>query len=210
MSDPILPARGRAFFAGAPSFTRRHRLLRAMWAVVWLLLASWTPRQARAWRALLLRAFGAQIGPGAQVFGSARIWYPANLALGVQAVIGPGVRVYSMAPIRLGARAIVSQRAHLCAGSHRVDDPDFQLEAHPITIGADAWVAAEAFVGPGVTLGEGAVLGARGVACRDLAAWTVHIGNPARPTRPRERFNREPGVAVQVSAASAASDNRSG
>ncbi len=88
-----------------------------------------------------------------------------------------------MAPVALGAYALVSQGAHLCAGTHDIDDPHFQLRTAPITIGPKAWVAAGAFVGPGVMIGEGAVLGARAVAFTDLAPWMVYIGNPMRALR---------------------------
>ncbi len=61
------------------------------------------------------------------------------------------------------------------------------LTAAPIAIGPHGWVAAEAFVGPGVTVGEGAVLGARAVGFRDLAPWTVYAGNPAEAVRERRK-----------------------
>ena len=101
------------------------------------------------------------------------------------ACLGPRVICYCMAPVRLGAYAVTSQGAHLCAGTHSTSDPGFPLITRPIEIGARAWVAAEAFVGPGVTVGEGAVLGARGVALRDLEPWTIYSGNPAVRVRPR-------------------------
>lgn len=105
--------------------------------------------------------------------------------VGDNAVVGPGVHCYSMAPIRIGNGATVSQRAHLCAGTHSVDDPEFQLRAMPIEIGAGAWIATEAFVGPGVVVGEGAVLGARAVTVKNLDAWGILLGNPARFIRAR-------------------------
>ncbi|MDB5512836.1 MAG: wcaF [Enterovirga sp.] len=80
---------------------------------------------------------------------------------------------------------LVSQGAHLCAGSHDIASPDFQLVARPISVGAESWIAAEAFVGPGVTVGEGTVLGARAAAFRDLEPWTVYSGNPASPLKRR-------------------------
>jgi putative colanic acid biosynthesis acetyltransferase WcaF len=67
-----------------------------------------------------------------------------------------------------------------------VSDPHFQLIAEPITIGKNGWIAAEAFVGPGVTIGDGAVLGARGVTFHDLDPWTINIGNPALCVGKRE------------------------
>jgi putative colanic acid biosynthesis acetyltransferase WcaF len=187
----ILDAAKGNIFDGAPSFSLRHRLHRAAFGVVWTLAARWTPPPLHGWRTLVLRAFGARIGPGARVYGSVRVWYPPNLEVGARAVIGPGAILYSMGPMRIGARTIVSQRAHLCGGTHAIDDPNFQLLARPIEIGNDAWIAAESFVAPGVSVGEGAVLGARAVAVRDVAPWTVHGGNPARKLRDRQRFDRE-------------------
>lgn len=90
-----------------------------------------------------------------------------------------------MALIIIGANAVVSQNAELCAGTHDVEDTDFQLIAKPVIIGDHAWVATGAFVGPGVTIGEGGVLGARAVAFKDVPPWEIHIGNPARLLRKR-------------------------
>jgi putative colanic acid biosynthesis acetyltransferase WcaF len=95
-----------------------------------------------------------------------------------------------MAPVRLGAHALVSQGAVLCAGTHDVDDPNFQLITKPITIGNNAWVAAEAFIGPGVEVGDGTVVGARAVVAKGrLEPWGVYAGNPARFLRLRPKFD---------------------
>lgn len=171
---------------GGPSFPLRNRMVRALWNPVWWLLASWTPRPLRPWRVLLLRLFGARIGHKADVRGSARIWYPPHLVLESGAHIAQGVNCYCMAPITLRAGALVSQNAHLCAGTHDIDDPHFQLVARPIEIGRGAWIAAEAFVGPGVNIGDGAVVGARAVAMKDVPPMAIVVGNPAR-ILPRSR-----------------------
>jgi putative colanic acid biosynthesis acetyltransferase WcaF len=170
---------------GGPTFTLRDRLMRLAWTAAWTMLASWTPPQLQPLRRFLLVLFGADIHPTAMVRGTAKIWWPGNLRMGAHASLGPGAICYNVAPVTIADLAVVSQRAHLCTGSHDIDDPDFPLISRPIHIGAKAWVAAEAFVGPGVTIGDGAVLGARGVAVRDLAAGMVHAGNPARPGRAR-------------------------
>jgi putative colanic acid biosynthesis acetyltransferase WcaF len=175
----ILNANDSNPLKGGPSFSLANRLTRLAFGLTWLLLARWTPRQFNPWRMLLLRLFGARLGRGVTVYGSARIWLPAHLEMDDGATLGPGVECYCMAPIAIGAGAIVSQRAHLCAGTHDHRDPHFQLIARPIRIGAQAWIATEAFVGPGVTIGEGAVLGARGCAFGELKPWTVYSGNPA-------------------------------
>lgn len=167
------------------SFSLPNRLFRALWLTAWTILGAWTPPPLHPWRRLILLAFGGKIAPGARVYASARIWYPPNLRVGSNAVIGPGASIYCQATITIGERAVISQGAQLVTGTHDVDGPGFALVTKPITIGADAWVAASAFVGPGVTLGEGAVLGACGVTFKDLPAWTIHAGNPARMLRQR-------------------------
>lgn len=184
MTQPIAGRAQRAWHGG-PSFTRRNRLYRLVWSIAWLLLARWTPPPLRGWRRMVLRLFGARIAPTANVYASVRIWSPRNLVMADHAAIGPGAIIYCMGPVTIGAHAVISQRAHLCAGTHDIEDPAFQLQTRPIVIGARAWIATEAFVGPGVTVGEGAVLGARGCAMRDLAPWTVSTGNPARLLRDR-------------------------
>lgn len=178
-------------YLGGPTFALKYRLLRLAWSVCWILLASWTPAPLQPVRTGLLRLFGARVSSTAVVRGSARIWWPANLSMGAHASIGPGVICYNVAPVVLEDYAIVSQRAHLCTAGHDVDARDFPLTSRPILIGPSAWIAAEAFVGPGVKVARGAVLGARAVATRDLVAWTIYAGNPARPVRERRRSDAQ-------------------
>lgn len=181
----ILDARKVDTWSSGRSFSLGNRVYRIVWNVVWLVLASWTPPHFHPWRRFILRLFGATIAPTAGIYASARIWSPANLTVGDYAFIGPRVRVYSMAKISFAPYSLASQGAHLCTGTHHIEDVNFQLVARPIHVGFRAWIAAEAFVGPGVTVGEGAVLGARGCAFRDLKPWTVYAGNPARALKPR-------------------------
>jgi putative colanic acid biosynthesis acetyltransferase WcaF len=91
-----------------------------------------------------------------------------------------------MAEITLGERAVVSQGSHLCTGTHDYNKPSFPLYAKPISIGSYAWICTEAFVGPGVEIGEGAVIGARAVVVRSQPAWMVCVGHPSRPIKKRE------------------------
>jgi putative colanic acid biosynthesis acetyltransferase WcaF len=135
----------------------------------------------------LLRLFGARLGKDCHIYPGARIWAPWNLECADTVGIDDGAVIYNMALVRLGSHSVVSQDALLCTATHDIDDPDFPLRHAPITLGARAWVCARAVVCPGVSLGEGAVLGISAVATRDLAAWTVHGGIPARPIRQRAR-----------------------
>ncbi len=169
-----------------PSFSLANRLSRLIWQIVSILLFKPTPTPMHAWRCWLLRRFGAQIAPGCHIYSNVEIWAPWNLEMSYKACLGPRVNCYSMAPIRLGQRVVVSQGAHLCSGTHDYTKESFPLYAKPITIGDDAWICTEAFIGPGVHIGEGAVVGARSVAIRSQPPWMVCAGNPARPLKPRQ------------------------
>jgi putative colanic acid biosynthesis acetyltransferase WcaF len=165
----------------------RNRLGRSAWWLARVLVFRPTPRCLFAWRRLLLRVFGARIGAGAHVYPSARIWAPWNLEMGAHSCLGEEVDCYSVDRIIIGAHATVSQNAFLCTASHDIADPAMRLVTKPVTIGARAWVCARAYVGPGVSVGEGAVVAACAVAPRDVAAWTVVGGNPAREIGTRAR-----------------------
>jgi putative colanic acid biosynthesis acetyltransferase WcaF len=108
--------------------------------------------------------------------------------MGRNSCLGDGVIVYSLGKILIGDRVSISQYAHLCAGTHDYNDKDMPLLRLPITIENDVWLAAGSFVGPNVTVGEGAILGARSVAMRDLDPWTIYNGNPAVIRRTRDKL----------------------
>lgn len=183
-----LDAKRHGTLRGGPSFSLRFRLERLAFAIVWRTL-SWIlpPPVGWGWRRMILRMFGAKIGDGAKIYPSVSIWLPRLLTMGNWSTLGPAAECYNMAMITIGEGTTVSQRAFLCAGDHDHHSADFQLQTSPLTLGPRCWIAAEAFVGPGVTIGEGAVLAARGVATKDIPEWTVWGGNPARQISVRER-----------------------
>jgi putative colanic acid biosynthesis acetyltransferase WcaF len=161
----------------ARKWSVKMQIARVLWAVVYLFFRL-SPRPFWGWRRMILRGFGAKIGRGAHIYPTVRIMCPWHLSVGAQAAIGDCAILYALGTITIGARATVSQYAHLCAGTHDLRDPARPLVKAPITIAADAWVCADAFVGPGVMIGQGAVLGARAVAMRDLPAGQTGVGNP--------------------------------
>ncbi len=171
-----------------PSFSIGNRLMRAVWGVAWLMLFRPSPRQFHLWRRCLLRLFGAKIGSHVNVYPNVKIWAPWALSIGDYVGVADGVRLYNMAPIELGNHCVISQGAHLCCGSHDIDSLNFQLVAKPITLKNNVWVCAEAFVGPGVSIAEGCVLGARAVIVKSIAEpCSVWAGNPALMKRMRKR-----------------------
>lgn len=163
----------------------RNRLARALWGVVQATLFRMSPRPLHRWRNLLLRAFGADLHPSARVYPGARVWAPWNLSMGPLATIADDVDVYCVDRISIGERTTVSQYSYLCGATHDFEDERFPLQPKPITIGRHVWIAADCFIGPGVTVPDGAVVGARSGVFGTLEPWTVHAGTPARPVRER-------------------------
>lgn len=174
--------------ATGPSFSVANRTGRVLWNFTALLFFRYTPAPLHFWRSFLLRLFGAKVGRGVHVYPKARIWAPWNLTLGDQCGVANGAILYSQGKIKIGRRAVVSQGAHLVAGTHDYNRPGFPLITKPIVIHDYAWVAADAFVHPGITVGEGCVVGARSVVTANMPAWTVCAGHPCQPLKPRTNF----------------------
>lgn len=164
----------------------RSKVLEVLWLLSGnILVSSWIPG---SWhRKLLLRVFGAKVGVGAVIKPHVRIKFPWRLEIGDYSWIGEYVWLDNLAPIEIGNHCCISQDAYLCTGSHDWSLETFDLITKPIRIRDKAWIAARAIVGPGVTVGEGAVLTLGGVATRDLEPWRVHKGNPAAVVRERPR-----------------------
>lgn len=170
----------------APPPSGADKIRRLAWSLVQATLYRWSPVPLHGWRRLLLRFFGARVEPGAHPYPSARVWAPWNLVMGRRSCLGPYSICYSVGRVVLGEDSIVSQGAHLCAATHDHSDPAFTLMVGTIELEAGAWVAAEAFVGPGVVIGDHAVVGARAVVFRDVPAGAIVAGNPAREVGQRK------------------------
>ena len=170
-----------------PAFSLGNRLRRLVWGIAWLLLYRISPRPLHAWRSIILRLFGAKIGPECHFYPGVRVHSPWNLICEDHVAVADGVELYNPAPLTLRSHAIVSQGAYLCGATHDFDDPAFPLLAYAMEVGAYGWVCARASVAPGVNVGEGAVLGLASVATRDLEPWTIYAGAPAVRIRERKR-----------------------
>lgn len=164
----------------------KHLIYKSLWMIVWTIFVRPFPRQTgKKFEIILLKLFGAKIGKNCRIYSSAKIIIPYNLIMEDGAVIADRVIIQNTAIIHIKKNAIVSQGSYLCAGSHDITRKSFDYVRKPITIGENAWVAAECFVGPGVTIAEGSVLGARTVIFKDTDPWTVWVGNPAKYVKDR-------------------------
>lgn len=182
----LAPPAETSVAARQPSpWTPRQKLARVLWMLARLLLFRPSFHNWYGWRRFLLRCFGAKIAPGVRIRPSARIEIPWNLQIGNHAVIGDHAIIYSLGKITIGRHVVISQYAHLCAGTHDYTQRSFPLLRPPIVLEEDVWIAADAFVGPGVTVGKRSILGARSSAFGDLPPDIIAVGNPARPIKPR-------------------------
>ena len=161
------------------------KIRRLLWSMVEATLYRCSFHTWSRWRAFLLRCFGAKIGPHCIIRRTSRVYYPWLFEMGELGCIGDSATIYCLGKITLGAGCMVSQEAYLCAGTHDYTQLSLPLVTRPIVVGADAWICARAFVGPGVTVGAGAVVGACAVVHKDVPAWTVVAGNPAVVLKPR-------------------------
>ena len=162
-------------------FSRGTRIKKAFWELTWLFLISWTPKGILdGWRRFLYRLYGANIPNTSNVHPSAHIYMPWNLKMGPWSVIGGGVHVLNADMFTMGQNCVVSERAYICCASHNIQSDAHEQIHAPITMGDRSWVAAEAFVMMGVTIGEGAIVGARAAVFKDVDPWTVVGGNPAK------------------------------
>jgi putative colanic acid biosynthesis acetyltransferase WcaF len=168
-------------------FSFRNRVARQLWGIVYLLLFRSSPRPMHAWRAWLLKCFGAKLGRNCHFYPRCGVWAPWNLTCEEHVAVGDGAEIYNPAPVFFGANAIVSQGAYICGATHAYNDPRFPLVSYPMRFEAYSWVCARAIVAPGVNLGEGAILGLGSIATRHLEPYGVYAGVPARKVKERLR-----------------------
>jgi putative colanic acid biosynthesis acetyltransferase WcaF len=170
--------------------TQGNKIYRMLWCVVWLLACRWTPVFLFSWRRFILILFGAHIEKTALVYPSVNIWSPLNLYLCSGSCLGPHVNFYNVAKITVGHDTIISQNTTLCSASRKLDDSEILLSS-PIVIGKKVWIAMEAFVGPGVTIGEYSVVYARSVVVKNLSNGDIVAGNPAKKVKQNILENSE-------------------
>lgn len=170
----------RSFPFSAAQLTFRNRVARVAWGAVSSTLYRFSPKIFHGWRRFLLRSFGARVGVGAHPYPRAKIWAPWNLTMEAHSCLANDVDCYCVAPISLGAHATVSQYSYLCSASHDHQDPSMPMIIAPIVIESRAWIAADVFVGPGVKIGEGSVVGARSTVLYDVEPGSVVSVAPAK------------------------------
>ncbi len=156
-----------------------------LWWLVQALLVRPLPQLCYPLRRALLRAFGAQIGKQVRIRPGVEVTYPWKLTVGDHAWIGDGVTLYNLGQIVIGAHSVVSQHSYLCAADHDYSQKSFPIRERPIVIGEQVWIASHVWVGPGVRIADGAVVGARSTVTHDLPPAMVCVGSPCKPIKRR-------------------------
>lgn len=178
------PLRVNVYRVKGPS-SSREKLLRLLWSLFQLPFLPGTTRLLSPLRIALLKLFGARIGRGCLVNAGVKVWMPWNLTMGECSSLGVKAEVYNFSPVTIGRHVVISQYNYLCTATHDYMDPLFPLTSQPITICSQSWIAAGCLIAPGVTIGEGAVIGARSVVTRSMPPWMVCAGSPCKPLKPR-------------------------
>lgn len=162
------------------SFSIGERLRRLIWQITWLVFCRPTPVVLHGWRACVLQWFGAKLGRNNLIYPRVKIWAPWLLNTGDVVTIANDAEIYNPGGCSLEHHTIISQGAYLCGGTHDFNRRDFPMISKPIALRPYSWICARAIVLPGVTIEEGAILGAGSVTSHDLARLTINAGNPAK------------------------------
>jgi len=156
-----------------------------LWWLVQSTLFAISPQFMYGWRNFLLRMFGAKVGSGVIIRPSVRVTYPWKVIIGNDVWIGDHAELYSLGEIEIGDDVVISQKSYLCAATHDYTKPSFDMIDKKITIEDQAWIATDVFVAPGVTIGKGALIGARSSVFSDMPKGMICVGSPARPIKKR-------------------------
>ena len=169
------------------TFSKKNQIKRLFWSIVWFFLAKPLPRSiGRKWKIFLLNTFGAKVHKTANVYSSVKIYAPWNLEMHDFSCLAPEVDCYNVDRIIIGAHSTVSQKSYLCTASHDVCKSSNPLLTSPIIIKDQVWIGADVYLGMGITIEQGSVVGARSSVYKDVKPWEIIGGNPAKFIKKRK------------------------
>lgn len=165
-------------------YSNNEMIKRIFWTIG-IVFFKLTPRNFFLTRNSILKIFGAKIGKAVHIYPSATIYFPWNLTIGDYSAIGENALIYNLGSVEIGKNVTISHLAQICAGTHDYSEPDMPLLKPKIVIEDNVWICTQAFVGPGIIVKKGAVIGACAVLTKDSQPWKVYAGNPAKAIKDR-------------------------
>ena len=172
-------------FRVPPAFRGRPSWYVQLWWIVQDTLFRWSPLFMYGWRAFLLRLFGAKLGQNVRIRPTTRVTYPWKLKIGNNVWVGDDCVFYNLGDIVLGSQVALAHNVYLCTGLHDYSRLDFPMFAKTIYLEDETWLTNDVFVGPGVTIGYGSVIGARSTVLETMPGGMICYGSPAKPIKPR-------------------------
>lgn len=166
-------------------FRGKSIIIVQFWRIFQSTLFRFSPRFTNNWRRFLLQLFGANIGKKVIIRPTVKILYPWYLSIDDYSWIGDNVTIYNMADVSIGKNCVISQKSHLCAGTHNYQKPTFDIYSKPIIIDDEVWIASDVFIAPNIKIGYGTVVGYRSTVTKNLPSKMICIGNPAKPIKQR-------------------------
>ena len=172
-------------FSLPKNFRGRSAIYVQLWWIVDVIFFRPSPQIFYKWRRFLLRLFGAKIGKNVIIRPSVTVTYPWKVEIGDNSWIGDDVVLYSLGEIKIGRNTVISQKSYICAGTHDYKQEDFPILSKEVIIEDECWLATDVFIGPGVRIYEGTVVGARSSVFKDIPARKVCMGSPVEIIKDR-------------------------
>jgi len=171
------------------NFRGKSKLFVQIWWIVESTLFAMSPQFLYGWRRFLLRVFGAHIGKGVFIRSTVKCTYPWKVSIGDYSWIGENCILYSLGNISIGNNVAVAHNVHFNTGFHDYTITSFDIGAKSILIEDECWLASDVYIAPGVTVGRGAIVGARSSVFNNLEAGNIYVGSPAKFLKKREPSN---------------------
>lgn len=127
------------------------------------------------------RVFSVEIGEATSVHRHCRFYRAAGVSIGAHSVINRDVLLDGRMGLHIGDNVSISEGSQILTLEHDPNSPSFNYRGAPVVIGDRVFLGARSSVLPGITVGEGAVVAAGAVVTKDVPAFAIVGGVPARP-----------------------------
>lgn len=170
------------------------RIYRRLTAIFWelvnmkLIFAGFIP--SHHVRRFFYRVCGIKIGSGSTIHTGARFYYPPNISIGKDSIIGEGVVLDGRDKLTIQDHVDIASEVMIYNAQHDINDENFKAITAPVAIEDYVFIGPRVIILPGVTVKKGAVVGAGAVVTKDVEEFKIVGGVPAKEIG--ERVNKNP------------------